>query len=151
MFLTKDNYLTLQKATNDYLTLQRTTILVVIDPAVEAPPQLAQGAKAGAEVLLLDPNQDSITQITTALAAGDYCSLHLVSHGSPSCLRLGSTDLSSETIAQYKQQLLEWGVDEIIIYGCNIVVDRDLFLKLHVLTGASIAASAREAGKENWI
>ncbi|ELS01567.1 hypothetical protein Xen7305DRAFT_00012710 [Xenococcus sp. PCC 7305] len=142
MFLTKDDYLNLQKATNDYLTIQRTTILVVIDPAVAASHQIAQDAKAGTEVLLLDQHQDSITQITTTLAAGDYCTLHLIAHGAPNGLRLGGTDLSSETIAQYKQQLLEWGIDEIIIYGCNIVFDQELWVKLHVLTGANITFAA---------
>ena len=151
MLLTKNDYLTIQKATNDYLTIQRATMLVVIDPAVEAPHQLAEGVKDGAEVLLLNPKFNSIAQITKALAAGNYRSLHLVSQGSPGCLHLGNTNLSSETIAQYKQQLLEWGVAEILIYGCNVAANPDLLVKLHILAGASISASAKEVGQGNWI
>ena len=132
------------------LSQQQTTMLVVIDPAVEAPHQLARGVRDGAEVLLLEPHRDSIAQITTALAAGNYRSLHLVSHGSPGCLHLGNTDLSSGTIAQYKQQLLEWGIAEILIYSCNVAANSDLLVKLHVLTGANIAASAQEVGQGNW-
>ena len=150
MLLTKNDYLKIQKATVDYFNIQRTTMLVVIDPAVEAPYQLAGGVQDGAEVLLLDPHQDSIAQITTALTAGSYHSLHLVSHGSPGCLHLGNTDLSSETIVQYKQQLLEWGIAEILIYGCNVAASPELPKQLHSLTGASIAASAQKVGQGNW-
>ena len=125
-------------------------MLVVIDLAVEAPEQLAGGTEAGAEILLLDPHQDSIAQITKALARGNYHSLHLVSHGSPGCLHVGNTYLSSAPIAEYKQQLLEWGIDEILIYGCNIAANPNLSVKLHVLTGANIAASTREVGRGNW-
>ena len=94
MLLTENDYLTIQQAEIDYLTVQGTTKLVVIDPAVEAPHQLAQGVRDNAEVLLLDPHQDSIAQITTALTARNYHSLHIISHGSPGCLHLGNNNLS---------------------------------------------------------
>lgn len=150
MFLNKDDYLKIQKATTEYFNAQRTTMLVVIDPTVEASYQLAEGVQAEAKVLLLDSNVDSIAQITTALTAGNYHSLHLVSHGSPGCLHLGNTHLNSETIPQYKQQLLEWGIGEILIYGCHVAANPDLLIKLHVLTGASIASSAQEVVPVNW-
>ena len=134
----------------NYLPQKQTTMLVVIDPTVEAPHKLAEGVQTGASVLLLNPNFDSIAQITTALAAGNYGSLHLISHGSPGRLHLGKTNLNSDNIAQYKQQLLEWRIAEILIYGCNVAANPDLLIKLHVLTGANIAASAQEVGQGNW-
>ncbi|MEM9271997.1 MAG: FG-GAP-like repeat-containing protein [Cyanobacteria bacterium P01_F01_bin.143] len=134
----------------NYLPQKQTTMLVVIDPTVEAPHKLAEGVQTGASVLLLNPNFDSIAQITTALAARNYGSLHLISHGSPGRLHLGKTNLNSDNIAQYKQQLLEWRIAEILIYGCNVAANPDLLIKLHVLTGANIAASAQEVGQGNW-
>ena len=125
-------------------------MLVVIDPAVEAPHTLASGVRPGAAVLLLDPNSDSIGQITAALAEGNYTSLHLVSHGSPGCLHLGKTTLSLENIPQYRQQLLEGGVAEILVYGCNVAASPALLMQLKSLTGANIAASARQVGRGNW-
>ena len=129
---------------------QQTTVLVVIDPAVEAPQKLANGVRDGAEVLILDPRQDSIEQITNILTAGNYRSLHLVSHGSPGCLHLGNTDLNFENIAQYKQQLLEWAVSEILIYGCNVAAGTELLTQLHIFTGATIAASTKKVGNGYW-
>ncbi|MEM9273430.1 MAG: DUF4347 domain-containing protein [Cyanobacteria bacterium P01_F01_bin.143] len=142
MLLTKDNYLAIQKATIDYLAIQGTTKLVVIDPAVKDSHQLAEDVPAEAKVLLLDSNQDSIAQITKALAAGNYHSLHLVSHGSTECLPLGSTNLTFETITQYKPQLMEWGIAEIFIYGCNMAKSSNLLKQLHYLVGANIVISA---------
>ena len=125
-------------------------MLVVIDLAIDSPYQIAAGVQAGAEVLLLDPNSDSIPQITTALTDGNYSSLHLVSHGSPGCLHLGDTPWNCQTITQYKYQLLEWGVAEIFIYACHIAANPDFLVKLHFLTGASIAASEQKIGQGNW-
>ena len=137
-------------ANQKYSIPQQTLNLVVIAPNVEATKQLLMGLKANVEALLLDPDRDSIAQITTALATGNYRSLHLVSHGSPGCLHLGNTDLNSATIARYKQQIIEWGIAEIAIYGCNVAVQPELLKQLHALTGANIAASTREVGKGNW-
>lgn len=97
-------------ATFTTINQQQATMLVVIDSGVEAPQTLAQGVQPGAVTLQLDSNRDAIAQITAALAAGNYSSLHLVSHGSAGSLHLGKTQLTVETLPQYRQQLLEWGV-----------------------------------------
>ena len=140
-----------------YLPKHQATMLVVIDPAVEEAESLVRGVRPDAEVLLLDSKKDSIAQITTALAAGKYRILHLVSHGSPACLHLGSTTLTSEKIPQYRQQLLEWGVTEILIYGCNVATGdagTEFLSQLHRLTKANIQASSSKVGNiakgGNW-
>ena len=84
-------------------------MLVVIDPAVEAPQKLAEGLQASATSLLLDLNSDSMAQITRALATGNYRSLHIVSHGSSGCLHLGNTNLNVENIERYRLQIMDWG------------------------------------------
>ncbi len=136
--------------TNKDLSTQEATILVVIDPQVAAPESLVSGIKTNTKAVLLDPNQDRITQITTLLAQGNYTTLHLISHGSPGCLHLGETKLTAENLSQYNQQLLEWGIREILVYGCNVAAAPELLRQLHYLTGATIAASTKEVGKGNW-
>ena len=136
--------------TNKDLSTQEATILVVIDPQVAAPESLVSGIKTNTKAVLLDPNQDRITQITTLLAQGNYTTLHLISHGSPGCLHLGETKLTTENLSQYNQQLLEWGIREILVYGCNVAAAPELLRQLHYLTGATIAASTKEVGKGNW-
>ena len=48
------------------------------------------------------------------------------------------------------QQLLEWGVAEILIYGCEVAKEPTLLQQLYNLTGANIAASEYKLGKGNW-
>ena len=129
---------------------QQATMLVVIDPSVTAPSALVGGLVREATALVLKPDQDSIAQITTALAQGNYTSLHLVSHGTPGCLYLGSTKLTVEKLSTYKQQLMEWGVAEILIYGCNVAAAPQLLMELQSLTGAKIAASSKKVGAGYW-
>ena len=140
----------MQQIINQNISAIEKTILVVIDPRVDTPDRLAKGVTNSTAVLLLDPKRDSIIQITTALTQGNYHSLHLVAHGSPGCLHLGATDLSSETITQYQQQLLEWGIAEILVYGCQVAAKPEFLRQLHDLTVASIAASTEEVGQDNW-
>ncbi|NEP46831.1 MAG: DUF4347 domain-containing protein, partial [Okeania sp. SIO2H7] len=58
-------------------------MLVAIAPDVEALPMLETGVLPGAKVLVLDPQQDSIAQITKAIGESQISSLHLVGHGVP--------------------------------------------------------------------
>ncbi|MEM9276797.1 MAG: FG-GAP-like repeat-containing protein [Cyanobacteria bacterium P01_F01_bin.143] len=140
----------MQQIINKNIATVEKTILVVIDPRVKTPENLAAGVRNNAAVLLLNTNKDSISQITITLSQGNYQTLHLVSHGSPGCLHLGNTNLTSENLAQYNQQLLEWGIAEILVYGCNVAAAPEFLTQLHSLTGASIAASAQEVGQGNW-
>ncbi len=121
-------------------------MLVAIAPDVEAIPTLEQGVCAGAKVLVLNPQRDSIAQITEAIGKSKIYSLHLVGHGVSGSIFLGGTVLSLANIQQYRQQLLEWGVSEILIYGCNVAAEPEFLQVLHQLTGANIAASTKKVG-----
>ncbi|MGQ4650435.1 DUF4347 domain-containing protein [Lyngbya aestuarii] len=135
-------------------------ILVVIDPRVDNYQMLSVGVNPGAKVLILNPSRDGIEQITKAIATEAASSLHIVCHGAPGLLYLGKTPLNLANIEQYRQQLLEWGVADILLYACNVAAgDNVLFPtsfipyqftsflhRLHELTGANIAASAGRIG-----
>ncbi|MGQ4649173.1 Calx-beta domain-containing protein [Lyngbya aestuarii] len=128
-------------------------MLVVIDPKVEAYQMLAAGVKQGANVLILDHNQDGVEQITQALTLyPNPASLHIICHGAPGTLHLGKTPLNLANLERYSQQLQEWGVAEIFLYACNLAAVEALassnpFLeRLHQLTRANIAASAHRVG-----
>ncbi|MDJ0569073.1 MAG: FG-GAP-like repeat-containing protein [Pleurocapsa sp. MO_192.B19] len=117
-------------------------MLVAIDPRVKEYGMLAAGVRSDTQLLILDPNLDGVAQITEALARDNYASLHIVCHGAPGCLYLGKTLLSLVNIDQYRQQMLEWGVADILLYACNVAAHSTTFLhRLHELTAANIAAS----------
>lgn len=136
--------------------------LAIFDPNVKAWETLAAGLQPGYEAIALHPHQDGVAQISGLLHSRRHIkTLHLVSHGEPDCLHLGSTRLSSDTLNRYRGFLQQWrhslATDaEILIYGCNVAADSPSpFLQhLRQLTGANIAASANLTGHAtlggNW-
>ncbi|MBI4784814.1 MAG: DUF4347 domain-containing protein [Oscillatoriophycideae cyanobacterium NC_groundwater_1537_Pr4_S-0.65um_50_18] len=141
---------------NSFNTSQ--TVLVVIDSGVDQWADLASGIVEGAGVAVLADDQDGITQITALLkACPSVTSLHIVSHGEPSTLYLGNTQLSLKTIDRYAWDLQSWSVSSLLIYGCNVAAGKagaELIEKLHRFTGAGIAASTSLTGNTelggNW-
>ncbi|MDY7021007.1 MAG: DUF4347 domain-containing protein, partial [Cyanobacteriota bacterium] len=106
--------------------------LIYIDTTVENYEDLCQGILLESQVIILNPAQDGIAQITNDLCDRIHCStapriqtLHIVSHGSPGCLYLGNTHLNLESLDRYKQQLKQWKSAltpdaEILLYGCRV-------------------------------
>lgn len=137
--------------------------LVFIDAAIDDYSNLRRSVKPETEVLLLNPNQDGVTQISTVLAERtNIGSVHIVSHGSPGSLQLGNTKLSLDTLEQYRSQLQQWckalseGAD-ILIYGCQVAAGErgSAYLEhLKSIIGAEIAASTSLTGSAaqggNW-
>ncbi|MCT7967757.1 DUF4347 domain-containing protein [Laspinema sp. D1] len=101
-------------------------IMVIFDPGVESWESLAAGVIPGTEVVVLHPQEDGVAQITQLLAT--RCNievLHIISHGEPGCLYLGSTRLATDTLDTYSPLVQQWRNAltpnaDILIYGCNV-------------------------------
>ncbi|MDM5179578.1 cadherin-like beta sandwich domain-containing protein [Massilia sp. DJPM01] len=114
-----------------------------------------QLAAADMDVIVLDGRQDGLRQIAQALdSRRDIGALHLVSHGRPAALQLGSLQLG-------RLQLHERSADldriraalrpdaDILLYGCNVAEGKDgqAFIgELASRTGARVAASTNLTG-----
>ncbi|NES90020.1 DUF4347 domain-containing protein, partial [Okeania sp. SIO2B9] len=125
--------------------------IVFIDSHVEDYQSLATEVLSGTKVVILDPNDDGIQQITKIIKKYPHISsIHIVSHGVPGCLSLGNSQLNINNINNdYAEELETWSVTNILLYGCNIAsgnAGTEFLEKLHQLTGANIAASARPTG-----
>ena len=131
--------------------------LVVIDPAVSDADQLVADLSrqhdSNFEVLVLDSTRDGIQQITEAVAnfsGSEYLSsIHLVSHGKPGEIQLGSSTLSNGTLASFATELASWRTSlheqaDILLYGCDLAGNEqgeELIDAIGALTGADVAAS----------
>ncbi|MHA2427404.1 MAG: DUF4347 domain-containing protein, partial [Candidatus Hermodarchaeia archaeon] len=102
------------------------------------------------DVVVLDVDSNGIEQITSELDNySEVTGIHIVSHGSVDSLTLGNTDLDSDNIDSYTQQISSWGdalteEADILLYGCDIAKGDsglEFIEKLSELTGADIAAS----------
>ena len=131
------------------------TQLVVVDPRVEYPQQIIKGVKKDACILILDPQENSIEQITKRLQKQPkITSLHLISHGSPGLLYLGDQKLSLATLADYATNLKTWAktVKSVVIYGCQVAageIGQQFLTRWHQITGTALTASTKLVGNSH--
>ena len=142
--------------------IQKTEV-VFIDSRVENYQTLLEGLNPAAEVVLLDPNQDGIEQITADLSQRQNLeSLHIISHGEAGSLQLGNTELNSNNLSQYASNFEQWqnaltANADLLLYGCNVATDslgQSFVTNLAQLTQADLAASTDLTGNValggNW-
>ena len=124
--------------------------LIFIDAGVEDYESLVNGVVCNSTVIVLDSNQDGVTQITKGINNhSNIAQIHIVSHGSPGCLYLGNSQLSLDTLSRYAQQLKNWAIPSLVLYGCNVAsgdAGAEFLERLHKITGAGLAASCYRVG-----
>ena len=130
--------------------------LIIVDPGVENSDVLLseilekQGDSAF-EIRLLDSNSDGVQQITDLLAAanGKYDAIHVISHGNEGQINLGNTQLTSDSLSGYTDELASWSSAltddaDILFYGCDLAgnAEGEEFIEsISAITGADVAAS----------
>jgi hypothetical protein len=129
--------------------------LLFIDAHVDSYSNLAQGAYPDTEVIILDPDQDGVRQISQVLADRQGIeSLQILCHGSEASLQLGAMHLAADNLSQYRNTLQGWGQAlandaDILLYACNLAAGEtgQAFVRsLSELTQATIAASENLTG-----
>ena len=132
--------------------------LIVIDAAVAHADHFRNATLDQAHVLILDPQQDGIMQISEALLLHQGVHhLYIVAQGEPGCVYLGNTELSANTLDRYALHLMTWLLPNvplsiipvIALYGGSVAAGSkgQQFLQyLQLLTGSAIAAATRPLG-----
>ena len=131
------------------------TSVVFVDSRVTGYQSVLDSLAEASEVFVLDGASDGLTQIATYLQGRTGIdAIHVISHGSPGALYLGSTVLDSSTLASYGAQLAGIGTSltrtgDLLLYGCS-VAKGDLGLQfitsLAQYTEADVAASTDLTG-----
>ncbi|NEQ45429.1 MAG: DUF4347 domain-containing protein [Leptolyngbya sp. SIOISBB] len=147
-------------ATTDHdVTVTDGVHLVAIAAQVEDYASLIRDVIPGAQVVILDAEQNGIAQLTHAIqqAQSTICSLHIISHGAPGQLFIGNEVLNAETLARYAAQITGWqefftADTDILIYGCEVAkgeIGQALIQQLQQLTHANVAASHTLTGNSD--
>ena len=154
----------------------------LVKPVVDAPPPvtgvevafvdarvadiqtLLAGIKPGVKVFILDPAKDGVEQITRALKGeGMVSAIHIISHGTPGDLTLGSFELNNTTLAARSAEISAWSANltekaDILIYGCDLAkgdIGATFVSSLARVTSADVAASTDKTGSaklgDNWV
>ncbi|MEL6929354.1 MAG: DUF4347 domain-containing protein, partial [Cyanobacteria bacterium J06600_6] len=138
----------------DQTILESSSDLVIIDSSVDDLSTLVNGVKAGAKVVVLDPDIDGIEQITSVFRQHNRLKrVHLVTHGSSGSLQLGSSRLDSDTLNANRDRFAIWSEyladTSLLIYGCEVAAGeqgRNFVRRLHEVTGTNIAAATHKVG-----
>ncbi|MBW4443333.1 MAG: DUF4347 domain-containing protein [Plectolyngbya sp. WJT66-NPBG17] len=133
--------------------------LVIVDGAFAADQQLLKAIHSDQEVVILDPTQNGVDQISSILAQHrNIDALHIISHGNAGLLQLGSIELSLETLDRNAAKLASWkealapGAD-VLLYACNAALGsqgNQFIQRLSQLIGADIAASDNITGNQKF-
>jgi len=104
---------------------------------------------------------DGVTQIADYVAANPgFDTVHLISHGSPGQVAVGTLTLSEATIGGYIAQPNQIGArlnagGDLLIYGCDVaqgVGGQQLITDLSRLTRLDVAASTNRTGSSgDWV
>ncbi|RXK84657.1 DUF4347 domain-containing protein [Chlorobaculum sp. 24CR] len=129
--------------------------IVFLDSRVEQKESLISSFSADTEYYLLNDALDGIGQIADTLAAkSGYSSIHIISHGSPGSITIGSTVLDAATLDSYADALVQIGYafqagGDLLLYGCNVGAGdagQQFVEHLSQLTGLDVAASNDPTG-----
>ncbi|MBG0843602.1 DUF4347 domain-containing protein [Pseudomonas chengduensis] len=129
--------------------------IVFVDGQVQDYQQLLAGIKPGTEVVVLNPTGDGLKQISDYLAGrSGIDAIHIVSHGLPGQVTLGSLtldkaglDARAADLAQIGQSLDADG--DILFYGCDVgsgAAGQAFVNQIAQLSGADVAASNDATG-----
>ncbi|MEM6739992.1 MAG: Ig-like domain-containing protein [Pseudomonadota bacterium] len=141
---------------------QRTqTELVIVDRAVTDWQALLGDVVGRSRVCIIGAGDSLLDVLDRELAQVQICALHLVGHGRPGAITLGDSEIDAAWLNTY-QHRFEAVVDslagaDILLYGCQTArgaQGTDLIQKLAHLTGAAVAASSQDVGRngqgQNW-
>ncbi|MCH8622676.1 DUF4347 domain-containing protein, partial [Undibacterium sp. TS12] len=135
--------------------------VVFVDSTLANWQSLLSDIKPGAEVIMLDPLKNGVTQMADALQGKTgITGVHIVSHGGEGYLVLGNTMLSSYNLADYQASMatihkaMAAGAD-IMLYGCDVAkgdTGASFVQQLAKATGADVAASTNDTGVHgDWV
>ncbi|MFV3078023.1 DUF4347 domain-containing protein, partial [Niveispirillum fermenti] len=136
--------------------------VVFIDTTVSDYETLIKDIAPDAKVVLLDPEQEALSQMTQALAGmSNLDSIQVVSHGGEGHLYIAGRVYWADGLANRAQDLQAIGAalkpgGDILFYACNVgagEVGQEFAQTIHRLTGADVAVSNDQTGNatgQNW-
>lgn len=134
-----------------------TKTVVFVDGRLAGLEALLASLPATAEVIVLDPALDGLQQMADwAQQHSGYAAVHVISHGAPGALQLGSTWLHTESLGA---QAALWGQlgaaltdsADLLLYGCDLAAGEEGARFVQALaqrTGADVAASLDATGSQ---
>ncbi|MBN2316290.1 MAG: DUF4347 domain-containing protein [Sedimentisphaerales bacterium] len=138
--------------------------IVFVDSTLDREFQTENAFHPGVGVKVLPSNSNGIQYISDILSSyEDLSAIHIISHGMPGQVSLGTTVLDLTTLQAHTADLSAWGESltpwgDILFYGCSIAQGDNgstLIDQIAQITGADVAASTDNTGPQqkggDWI
>ena len=108
-------------------------------------------AEARLPLLRIGDGSDPLATITAELEqkrrfGHQPAVLHLVGHGEPGALRLGQSRIDRQSLVDAAPLLTRWGVEQIVMWSCQLGGDPAFVSTLAELTGAQVLATSSQVG-----
>jgi hypothetical protein len=129
--------------------------ILFVDQQVTDWQALVAGVKPGVDVVVLNPGQDGITQVTQALAGlSNVKAIEFLTDGTPGAITLGSTTLDAATLTARASEITGWSSHlaanaDVVFWGCDVGLGsagQAFVADVHTLTGATVGASSDATG-----
>ena len=129
--------------------------IVFIDPTVKDQHLLLQGIDPAIEIVHLGGGEDGVRQIADHMTRRrEIDAIHIICHGAPGSMNLGSTTLDRTNLNRYFVELAHVGRamhegGNIMLYGCEVAAGEPgaAFIEgIAKLTGTAVAASTTPVG-----
>ncbi|MBF0160208.1 MAG: DUF4347 domain-containing protein, partial [Magnetococcales bacterium] len=145
---------------HDALAVPERREIVFIADDIPDYQRLAAAVDNSREVAVIDHVRDGLQQILDVVAGGrPVDAIHLVTHGSAGLIELGTTALTSASVGDYRDQLVQLGQylagrADLLVYGCDVAYNTagtSLLAAVSQWTHGDIAASIDRTGTAgNW-
>ena len=126
---------TLQTESASVIRRRMTLVAAGLDLALE-----------GEDLRVVAPEQEPIAAITAVLREAPSAELHLVAHGAPGQIELGS-GIDRAALLAHAAEIGGWGVERIVLWSCRVGADLGFISLLEELSGARVVASAEALGQ----
>ncbi|MEO5378274.1 MAG: DUF4347 domain-containing protein [Magnetococcus sp. DMHC-6] len=148
---------------NYFASTAKPVRLLFLDASIQEPDHLIQSLESNVQIFRLPADKDGFIQISNVISNYQAISeIHILFHGLPGKIQLGTSTLTLETLDNYTDDLHDWSYSltddaDILFYGCHVAANeegRKLIHELANLTGANVAASTDFTGSAalggNW-
>lgn len=132
-----------------------TRTIVFIDQTLDQADMLRHAVRPDSEIVMLDPQEDAITQITQHLQTNSGINrVSIVSHGDAGELVIAGQRINTSELEQRAEEIKQWRSSlsdqaDVLLFGCHVArgeSGRDFIQRLARLTGADVAASIDRTG-----
>ncbi len=115
--------------------------LVLLDSRLDDLNFLLGGLRPSSNGITVSEQTDLFSLLERPYPKLQHKQLHLVAHGAPGLVKIGSVSLTKESLALNHHRIAQWPWKQIFLWSCETGLDQDFIALLEELSGAEVISS----------